>query len=217
MSQRRLPPQQRRAHIAEAARQAIMRDGLRNTGLREIAKQAGTSVGTVTYHFVGINEIFVEAAVLEVDRFYAPVVEAADAEPDVGKALAILLAPLFDGTDDANQHWRFWSDYWSASAQNGLMHEAGLARLHVWRTCLERTVERGISDGNFAADIDPTAIAIKTSAYANGIFTQLSLGAPGLDHATARTWMSDFLHAELRPRTRAVGAHPAPSDAPDPG
>jgi AcrR family transcriptional regulator len=197
MTQRRLPPAQRRAHIAEAARQAIMRDGLRKTGLREIARQAGTSVGTVTYHFAGINEIFVEAAVLEVDRFYAPVVSAADAEPDAARAVEILLAPLFDGTDDADRHWRFWSDYWSASAQNAQMNEAGLARLHLWRTCLERTVQRGIGDGSFPAGIDPAAIAIKTSAYANGIFTQLSLGAPGLDHATARTWMSGFLQAEV--------------------
>jgi AcrR family transcriptional regulator len=197
VSQRRLAPAQRRALIAEAARQAILRDGLRRTGLREIAREAQTSVGTVTYHFAGIHEIFAEAAVLEMDWFYTPLVAAADAENDAARALLLLVDPLFDGSEESLLHWRFWSDYWSESARFPDPPAEEYGRLHLWRSGCERTIRRGIGDGTFRADADPRSVAVKTSAYVDGISTQLSLGAPGLDHDLAREWVRQFLRAEL--------------------
>lgn len=197
VSQRRMAPLERRAHIAEAARQAILRDGLRNTGLREIARQAQTSVGTVTYHFAGIHEIFAEAAVLEMEYFYTPVVEAADAETDSVRALLLLVDPLFDGSEETRQHWRFWSDYWSESARIPSLPAEEYGRLNLWRSCCERTIRRGVEGGTFRASTDPRAVAVKTSAYVDGISTQLTLGAPGLDQDLAKVWVRQFLQAEL--------------------
>ena len=192
-----MAPAQRRALIAEAARQTILRDGLRNTGLREIARQAQTSVGTVTYHFAGIHEIFAEAAVLEMDSFYTPLVEAADAEANAVRALLLLLDPLFDGSEESLRHWRFWSDYWSESARFPDLPAEQYGRLNLWRSACERTIRRGIGDGTFRADADPRSVAVKTSAYVDGISTQLSLGAPGLDHDLAKEWVRQFLQSEL--------------------
>lgn len=197
MTQRRLAPALRRAHIAEAAREAILRDGLRHTGLREIAREAQTSVGTVTYHFGSIREIILEAAVLEADRFYAPVVAAVDAEADVVRALLLLIDPLFDGSADSLRHWRFWSDYWGEWARDPETRQDDYGRLRQWSSCCERTIGRGIAEGRFAPHVDPLASAVKTAAFMDGIYTQLSLGAPALDHAVARDWMRDFLQAEL--------------------
>ena len=197
MTQRRLAPALRRTHIAEAARAAILRDGLRNTGLREIAREAQTSVGTVTYHFGSIREIILEAAVLEADGFYTPVIAAAEAEPDVVRALLLLIDPLFDGSEDTLRHWRFWSDYWSEWARNPETRQDDYGRLSQWSSCFERTTSRGIADGTFRADADPLAVAVKTAAFMDGIYTQISLGAPALDHAVARVWMRGLLQAEL--------------------
>ncbi|GAA4380869.1 TetR/AcrR family transcriptional regulator [Paeniglutamicibacter cryotolerans] len=197
MIQRRLAPALRRAQIAEAAREAILRDGLRTTGLREIARQAQTSVGTVTYHFGSIREIILEAAVIEAERFYAPVITAVDAEADVGRALLLLIDPLFDGTEDTLRHWRFWSDYWSEWARDPDTRQEDYGRLRLWSSCCERTIRRGIATGTFKADVDPLAVAVKTAAFMDGIYTQISLGAPALDHTVARGWMRGFLQAEL--------------------
>lgn len=197
VSQRRMAPAQRRTQIAEAARQAILRDGLRHTGLREIARQAQTSVGTVTYHFAGIHEIFAEAAVLEMDWFYTPLVAAADTESNAVRALLLLLDPLFDGSEGSLRHWRFWSDYWSESARYPDLSAEEYGRLNLWRSGCERTIRRGIGDGTFRVDADPRSVAVKTSAYVDGISTQLSLGAPGLDHEVAKEWVRHFLQSEL--------------------
>ncbi|WP_031273697.1 TetR/AcrR family transcriptional regulator, partial [Curtobacterium sp. B8] len=57
-------PEVRRAMIVAAAREVIVRRGVGSTGLRDIAAEAGVSVGTVTYHFGSVAEILNEVVVL---------------------------------------------------------------------------------------------------------------------------------------------------------
>lgn len=197
MSQRREPPRVRRALIVEAARQVLIRDGLHRTGLRDIAAEAEVSVGTITYHFRSINEILVEAAVREVDRFYTPLLEAVRLEPDPARALMLLIDPLFDGTEAAAGHWRLWSDYWTAIARDPGMAAEDYGRLRLWQQCFEQTVARGITEEVFSAAAVPAEVALKTAAYSDGIATQLSMGAGGLDHHAARRWLRRFLGVEL--------------------
>ena len=64
----RQKPAVRRALIVEAARGVILREGLGGTRLRDIAGEAGVSVGTVTYHFESVAEILKEVVVLEKGR-----------------------------------------------------------------------------------------------------------------------------------------------------
>ena len=72
------------------------------------------SVGTVTYHFDSVAEILNEVVVLETERFYGAIVEAVDAEPDPVRAVRMLVEPLFAERPEVREHWRVWSDYWTA-------------------------------------------------------------------------------------------------------
>ncbi|WP_254787846.1 TetR/AcrR family transcriptional regulator [Curtobacterium sp. MMLR14_010] len=192
-------PEVRRAMIVRAARAVIVRQGLGATGLRDIAAEAGVSVGTVTYHFASVAEILNEVVVLETERFYGAIVEAVDAEPDAVVALRMLVEPLFDDSEEVRQHWRIWSDYWTAVARRPEVAEEYAERIRVWEACLVRVVRRGVADGTFTAPdgIDPSVVALKLAAYSDGVATQIAQNAPGLTDAVALTWMWEFLSQQL--------------------
>jgi AcrR family transcriptional regulator len=193
-------PEVRRAMIVLAARAVIVRRGLGATGLRDIAAEAGVSVGTVTYHFTSVAEILNEVVVLETERFYGAIVAAVDAEPDPTVALRMLVEPLFDDSEEVRQHWRIWSDYWTAVARRPEVAEEYAERIRVWEACLVRVVRRGVADGTFhsaSGAVDPVAVALKLAAYSDGVATQIAQNAPGLTHAVALTWMWEFLSQQL--------------------
>src|SRR5690625_316338 len=104
MTRRRLAPQQRRAQIVSAAREHIAgqersgHPGVAKFSLRDIAAAADVSMGTVTYHFAGVNEILSAVVIAEAEEFYSEPVEAARAESDPWQALTELIDPMFAET-----------------------------------------------------------------------------------------------------------------------
>ncbi|PZF21810.1 TetR/AcrR family transcriptional regulator [Curtobacterium sp. MCLR17_045] len=189
-------PEVRRAMIVEAARAVIVRNGVGATGLRDIAAEAGVSVGTVTYHFGSVAEILNEVVVLETERFYGAIVAAVDAEPDVLVGLRMLVAPLFGDTEQVRQHWRIWSDYWTAVVRRPEVAAEYAERIRVWEACLVRVIRRGVDAGVFV-DADADTVALQLAAYSDGVATQIAQGVPGLTNTVALSWMWRFLSHEL--------------------
>jgi AcrR family transcriptional regulator len=214
----RQKPAVRRALIVEAARGVILREGLGGTRLRDIAGEAGVSVGTVTYHFESVAEILNEVVVLETARFYSSIIEAVDAETDPVVGVRMLVEPLFAATDASDEHWRLWSDYWTAVARKPAVAAEYVERIRVWEACLTRTLRRGAESGAFpalragagagaagragAGATGPdgadraSEVALKLAAYSDGVATQLAQKAPGLTSELALTWMWTFLGHE---------------------
>lgn len=182
--------------IVEAARAVIVRNGVGATGLRDIAAEAGVSVGTVTYHFGSVAEILNEVVVLETERFYGAIVAAVNAEPDVLVGLRMLVAPLFGDTEQVRQHWRIWSDYWTAVVRRPEVAAEYAERIRVWEACLVRVIRRGVDAGVFV-DVDADTVALQLAAYSDGVATQIAQGVPGLTNTVALSWMWRFLSHEL--------------------
>ena len=183
--------------IVEAARAVIVRNGVGATGLRDIAAEAAVSVGTVTYHFGSVAEILNEVVVLETERFYGAIVAAVDAEPDVLVGLRMLVAPLFGDTEQVRQHWRIWSDYWTAVVRRPEVAAEYAERIRVWEACLVRVIRRGVDSGVFRHAADADTVALQLAAYSDGVATQIAQGVPGLTNTVALSWMWRFLSHEL--------------------
>lgn len=198
MSGRRLPPVARRRQIVDAARTIIVERGLAATSLRDIARAAEVSIGTVTYHFRGVDEVLSEVVIGESERFYADVVRRADAEPDAWAALRILIEPLFAESDDVRAHWRIWSDYWAVVARRPEVAAAYVDRIHYWEACCTRIIARGITAGQFGR-VDPAQTALKLAAYSDGLGTQRAQRAASLTGDIAAAWMDEFVRVLLEP------------------
>ncbi|WJX99410.1 TetR/AcrR family transcriptional regulator [Curtobacterium sp. 458] len=201
-------PEVRRAMIVAAAREVIVRRGVGATGLRDIAAEAGVSVGTVTYHFDSVAEILNEVVVLETERFYGAIVEAVDAEPDPVRAVRMLVEPLFAERQEVREHWRVWSDYWTAVVRRPEVAAEYAERIRVWEACLVRVLRRGVETGVFAASAHPETVALQLAAYSDGVATQIQQGVPGLTNSVALEWMWSFLAHELGPALVRVPTEP---------
>ncbi|OUZ10646.1 TetR family transcriptional regulator [Aeromicrobium sp. PE09-221] len=194
----RLSPTERRAQIVEAAHALIVQEGLAATSLRDIAAAAGVSMGTVTYHFAGVDEILGAVVVTEADRFYEGVVAAADNEPEPRVALDLLVAAIFDESPRVEAHWRIWSEYWTVATRRPELAEPYAARIRHWEQCCTRVIARGVESGTFRT-VEPAEAALKLAAYSDGLGTQRAQGVPELDAATARSWMTEFVRLLLEP------------------
>ncbi|MBY0689077.1 TetR family transcriptional regulator [Microbacterium marinilacus] len=193
-----MSPSARREQVVASARAVIAERGLSRTSLRDIAARAGVSLGTVTYHFTGIDEILSAVVVRESERFYGGIVRAVDAEEDPRRALSLLIDPLFGDSTELEDHWRIWSDYWAAVARRPEIADAYADRIRHWEDCCARTIRRGIDAGAFRP-VDPEEAALKLAAYADGLGAQRAQGVAGLTAADARSWLAELVDLLLTP------------------
>jgi DNA-binding transcriptional regulator YbjK len=101
---RRPPPEAIRAAIIEATVRLIGSDGVDGVTHRAVAREAGVSLSSTTYHFASKDEIVSEAlrrvAAIEIERIARDAERLADGHPDVpsiARALAAWLTEQVEG------------------------------------------------------------------------------------------------------------------------
>ncbi|MFJ8937464.1 TetR/AcrR family transcriptional regulator [Streptomyces sp. NPDC102365] len=199
----RQPTEVRRRLIVEAAVPLIAERGYASVGVRDVAAAAGVSVGTVTYHFGSVQEIISEAMVLNIERYYAALNDAAQEASGGAEALRLLIDALF--TEDTDRHWRMWFDYWSAGDRDQDPEQAfagGQAeRYEDWHGQIRALVERGVADGEFVC-ADPAGFTVRFAALSDGLALQRLRQAPPLSTEDARRHMYRLVETELGPGGR---------------
>lgn len=179
-----------------------MARGFGGVTLRDIALAAGVSVGTVTYHFAGVDDILEAVVVQESQRFYDEVIRVADATDSPWLALRALMDPMFTDSD-APAHWRIWTDYWSVVARRPEVFDACVERIHSWEACCARVLRRGVATGAFR-EVDVDTTSLKLAAYADGIATQVAQGRTELSGTDAVEAMMELAVALLSSPSQAT-------------
>jgi AcrR family transcriptional regulator len=158
-------------------------------GARDIARKAGVSPGTVTYHFAGVQEIFAEAITLGIEEYYAPLLAQARQRRPL-EALRGLVDALF--TDDTQQHWRLWFEYWRAGVRDDEFVRRQSERYAEWHSELRRILTSGRGDGDLSCT-DPDEAAVRFMALVDGLALQWLRGVPPLTAAQAREHLHRFV------------------------
>ncbi|MEO5832286.1 MAG: TetR/AcrR family transcriptional regulator [Nakamurella sp.] len=165
--------------IIESARTLIADQGLSATTMRDVARAADVALGTVTYHFDGIDEVLAGVLAEEMVAFSAPVTSAAAEAPTGAAGLDLLIDGLIGSDDRARQHWRLWLDFWALAS-----HEP---RYGDWQSEIYRELhglvasllQRGAADGSLQV-MDPVRQAIEFVALLDGLVVQCYLPHPRL-------------------------------------
>lgn len=175
---RRQSTQERRALLIETAVACFVENGIAGTGIRDIARRAGVSLGNLYNHFSGKDELIGEIARLE-SRGLARIVAGTAREKACFKALGVFT--------DA------YLDYSAGHVQGVLtieitamaLRNPGIAALFAGNralliACLRDIIERGIAEGQVdpALDVDTTAALILDLIGATGLRIALSGRAP---------------------------------------
>ncbi|NEE01619.1 TetR/AcrR family transcriptional regulator [Phytoactinopolyspora halotolerans] len=180
---RRQPPEVRRQMIVDAAVPLLHESGLRGITLRGIARAAGVSVGTVTYHFRSVADIVDVAVAQDVTAYYERLEERVRAESDPLGALDLLIEGVF--TEETRRHWQLWFDSIGPAEEAREVRSGQRSRYARWNEMLRAMVTDGAAAGAFVAP-DPDRTVTLLVALVDGLSLQRLRGEPALTTQQAR-------------------------------
>jgi TetR/AcrR family transcriptional repressor of bet genes len=161
----------RRADLAEAVWRVVLRRGLEDATLREIAAEAGWSTGVLAHYFADKDELLRFAFQLVVERGrdrYRRALERGDRLEQLRAGLRESL-PL---DEERRAEARVWLTFLGRSLAHPELARDRQAFYREWRQALTRVIEAGQAEGSLAGDVDPRAVAVSLIALADGLALQ---------------------------------------------
>lgn len=174
----RFAPDVRRAMIVDAARQHLLERGLAATSAREVAKAAGVSIGTLTYHFATMDELLAEVLASTMRQFEETIDEQLAKQDSPLAALALLMDAHFGRASvDVGL---LWIEFWTRSVRVPALRGTELTFRWSLHSKIVRLLEQGADAGDFERPEDPEAIATELVALIDGLMIAVKGGAmPG--------------------------------------
>lgn len=161
----------RREAIAKAVWQLLARGGLEGVTVREVAREAGVSTGSLAHYFESKTDLLAYALNLAYDRAGRRTIAAAHRKPGVAgiRAAALENLPL-DKTRRTEYH--AWLSFWAQAASQPRLATDHARRYGTWRGVLEALIRSGQIDGSLRPDLDPAEEADLLIAFIDGLGVQ---------------------------------------------
>jgi AcrR family transcriptional regulator len=171
----------RRAELIAAALRTISAKGFERTTIRDIARAAGASTGSVHYYFATKEELLL-AAVAEGDARFRERVGAEVAATEGAGAKLKRIAELCFPEDAADgPDWYVFIDFWQQAARHAESRGIFEAANADWLELLITIIELGVRTGEFALQRSARDEAMGLAAMIDG----LGLHSRVTDHVTS--------------------------------
>lgn len=188
---------ERRAAILAAATRAIVRRGFEATRISDIAREAGTSTGTVHYYFETKEDVLL-AALRWANRLpYGSIDQALRTDGDDVRRLATLLEFGVPYPGRPRDEYVLLIELWSR-----ILHEPELVRdgedlSSRWRGYFFEIIRRGTENGAFRPVADPDVVAERLIALVDGLSFKAVLGYRWMPAERMRALVYDFAAEQL--------------------
>jgi AcrR family transcriptional regulator len=182
MSPRRKLSDARRRQILKAAVQVIAEKGLCDTGIKDVADQAGTSPALVIYYFGKKDVLLAEALSFADERFYAQTADAVAKMSSARDRLVELVrfsCSVGEAEEDFDE-WVLWLDLWARAPRDPDVARDRQALDRRWRTSITEIVRDGQAAGEFAP-VDAELFALRLAALMDGLAILVVLKDPDVD------------------------------------
>jgi len=200
----RHPPEVRRRLILEAARRCIAARGLEGTTIREIAKEADISIGTITYHFAGVQDILAEALREASENFTKRFLEEAGSQTGARNRLRYIVDVNLPVDEERRALWRLWLELWAKASRDSALAEVHSERHAYERVAIAEIVDRAVERGELRPT-DGTAFALNFLGLLDGLGLQAVIGDEGVTVETARHALYAMIDASLEWRVPVDG------------
>lgn len=178
--------QQRRVQIADAVCSLVSARGLEAVSLRDVAAEAGISMGRVQHYFRTKDEMLLFALEHVAQRDVAATLQRLEEAPEPSSPRTLVgtvLGGLLDDGPRARQAQRVNAAFTARAVVEPPLAAfllRGYADLH---QLLEQAVDRGIDEGTVTTGTDPALAATEALALADGLRMQTLLGHTTTDRA----------------------------------
>lgn len=195
----------KRIEIAEAACQVILRLGLAQASLAEIAREMGYTTGILRHYFVNKEELLLCAKNLLFDRSWEKAVNAAMRHNGVEKlrAMATSLLPCDEASVD---RFRLLATFNGHAIGNAHLMRVQYKRdAHHWRV-FEQVISALQEDGSLPKTLDARVEALGIIAMLDGLADQVIMNPKEWSPAELTGLMSRYIDSIGRDRGRGVSA-----------
>jgi AcrR family transcriptional regulator len=161
----------RRRELARAAAKVIERRGLDGVTVREIAREAGFSTGSLGHYFPSKDDVLIAVLDESMADTLARMARREEAFRGVKLARELVseLMPLDTRRTSEN---RVWIIYSAQAITSSKLRKAYLRNEEQLQTRLTAALQQAIDDGEVAAVIDPEVEASRLLALSDGIAQQ---------------------------------------------
>lgn len=179
---------QRRREIAEAVCSLVSARGLEAVSLRDVAAEAGISMGRVQHYFRTKDEMLLFALEYVGERDVAGVREALAGLPDPPEPRVVVrtvLTGLLGGAPEQLEAQRVSVAFQARALVEPRLAEPLLRGYAGIQALLEDVVRRGVAGGEAAEGTDPETAAAAVLALVDGLRVQTLLGHGTRERALA--------------------------------
>lgn len=190
----RLAPAQRRDAIVRAALDVMVRKGMAETTVRDVAEAMGTSSGLIHHYFASMDDLLAAAFERAAQQDLTATREAMARCPGA----VARLAAFFVTYARAEQDWAFqlWLDAWAEAARRPAVQETS-RRLNVaWQQLLEETIRAGVGEGVLHC-ADPAGAAWRILSLLDGLALQTVAHPGAVDRFAVVSWSVALAEREL--------------------
>jgi AcrR family transcriptional regulator len=168
----------RKGIVITATLRLISERGTSGIRLKDVARSAGISVGTIQYYFDSREDLILSAYQQHSQNVIALVRASFREGTDPWTSLAQTFHDFFHVADFSNRT-RLWIEFVAAATRDdelrGLLDEVFLA----WKQVIRRIVEAGIADGSFVPQLDAEIAIDALLAQLDGFEIAHATGAAG--------------------------------------
>jgi AcrR family transcriptional regulator len=185
MSRVNSPPAQhiagdRRTHVLDCAERLVAVRGFDRVRLRDVATEAGVSIGSLQHLFETrdqlLRETFRHSASRRVERW----LQAATVDGDPWDRLAGLLAAAMDERAFRARS-AIWLEFASAASRDEELRRVMATLYDAWRVPMRRAIADGVAAGTLAPVIDVDSIVDLLATQIDGMEIAVTIEASGME------------------------------------
>jgi len=197
-----LDTEQRRTQIIEVTAGLIARRGIHNVRVADIARQCGTSTGTIHYHFPSKVETLRAALGYYADRLYERLDQEFAQADDSRDKLRRLVEVQLPTTDDDVAEWSIWIQSWTEAVLHPELRAEQGRVYGRWLTTVVDLVRAAQREGH-GRDADAHALASRFTALVDGLAIQVLSGTGEMTASRMRELLLDAFEPYIRLRPDA--------------
>jgi AcrR family transcriptional regulator len=148
----------RRAELLEAAANVIQRVGFERMRLRDVAQEAGVSIGMLQHYFETREQLGREAFAAVCGARARSVAERAEDDGPPWVRIQRMLEYAFE-PDRIRERASTWLDLCSSASRDGQLRREAIRVQDVWRAPLEKAITDGQETGEFEPRVS-SAVAV---------------------------------------------------------
>lgn len=167
----------RRTSVLLAARRSLAREGLDRLTMRMIAREAGISLGTVTYYFKSKEELLTTVLFNVAEQFDRSMENSCPNETDPYKKLLAYIANSLPADEARRELWLVWLEFWNRASRTPELSPLHNELYGRWRCEVAGILNTGIDAGRFHWH-DTELVAKQLLAVIDGLAVNAVVGDP---------------------------------------